>query len=434
MLLEANKLHKGVVEALAKRGDEPGWMLKRRLEAWEAFERHELPRWWHTDLRGLSLEGVEPHVFEDPVTDLAALPAALTEILTPADEEAERHLLVQRNSSPVYRQAGEELARKGVIFTDLNTALKEHPDLVERYFGRAVPYDLDKFTALHTALWTGGVFVYVPKEVEVEVPLQVQYLIDRENAGVFPHTLIVADANSRVTFVEASLSTDVGAFHAAAVEILTEQGARVDFGSIQNLGTRVYNFTNRRALLGRDSQVYWNLGEFGSKLSRTGFQSDLIGPGSESRALSVFFGNGKQHLDIAASMHHVGDHTTSDMVTKGALNDKARCVYNGLSDIDRGARDTKAYQNENTLLLSDEAKSDAIPGLYIDETELQAGHAATVGQIDKEMVFYLQARGLSEAEATRLIVQGFFEPIVSAIPVEGVQEALRRMVDRKMGV
>jgi len=422
---------KGVAE-LSERLGEPAWMRERRLAAYRAYERLGLPRWDRTDLAGLNLDSLT--IYEDPpaVSSSEELPAALRQAVTERGEGA--NLFVQVDSGASWKKVSDALAKDGVIVADFPTAVREHEELVKKYFGATVPFDEDKLIALHYAAVSSGFFIYVPKNKAVEIPIELRLFARREGVGVFPHILIVADEGAEVTVVEGVASEDGAKQRVVSevVEICPQPGAQVRFGAVQTWGDGTYNFTTRRAVLARDAKVEWIPGEFGSALSRSHARSVLSGSGSESYSVGIFFGSGRQHIDMGITMLHVGDHTSSDMVTKGVADDHARVVYRGLTDIEHGARFTSGFQRENTMLLSEDARADAIPGLEIDETEVQAGHAATVGQIDKVQLFYLMSRGLPKSEAIHLIVSGFFDPILQRIPIEGVRAELQELIDGRM--
>lgn len=421
---------KGVVE-LSERLGEPSWMREKRLEAYRAYEAMELPRWDRTDVSGLSLDELWIYESGAPV-DPAAAGGRLQEIAKAADGSA--HLFVQAGSGRTWSRFQEELAQKGVVVCDFQTAVREYEELFKEHFMSAIRHDVDKIVALHYAAVSSGCFIYVPKDVKVELPIEIRHFADEDGLCLFPHVLVVADRGSEVTVVEGTESVDGERQRVVSevVELCPKEGAQIRFAAIQNWGRNTYNFTLRRSVLPRDARVEWVTGDFGGLLSRTHSTSELVGSGCESTDVSVFFGDDDQHLDLGITMKHVGDHTSSDMVTKGVLSGSARCVYRGLTDIEQGARFTSGFQRENTMLLSEMARSDAIPGLEIDETEVQAGHAATVGQVDKVQLFYLMSRGLPRMQALRLIVTGFFDPLLQRVPLEGVRAELQGMIDGKM--
>lgn len=421
---------KGIAE-LSERLGEPEWLRARRLAAFEAFERMALPKWDRTDLSGLNLDNITIYQGAKSITE-DELPAELKKIASERGERAS--LFFQIDGQKTWSRAKEELAAQGVIVCDFQTALKEHEELLREHYMSVVGFDEDKLTALHYAAASSGWLIYVPKNAVVENPIELRTYSDTPGLGLFSHILIVAERGSQVTVVHGTKSDDGGVQRVVAdiVEICPKEGAQVRFHAVQDWGLETYNYTLRRSLNARDSRVDWCMGDFGSRLSRSHTKALLVGEGSESYSLSVFFGDGEQHLDLGITMLHEGDHTSSDMLTKGVLDDRARCVYRGLTDIEHGARFSSGFQRENTLLFSEEARSDAIPGLEIDETEVQAGHAATVGQVDKIHLFYLMSRGLRRHEALYLLVAGFLDAVLQRMPLESFREELSAIIDRKM--
>jgi len=418
------------VLALSHHKGEPDWVRQRRLEAWEAFEALPIPQWRRTSLRELELDRFVPFVQEEAV-EKDQLPEALQRRLALTPDRA--GLIVHRNSSSFVLELDEELRAQGVILTDLNTAVCEHPDLVEPHFMKAVPFDEGKFEALHSAFWSGGVFLYVPENVYVEKPIQAVYWTDTPGLGVFPHTLIVAAPNSGVTFVEERLSPQGkgNTLVSSVVEVHTKPGAQVQFFGIQDWAQNVYDFTTRRAITENDSVVNWVVGYLGGKLSREYLETRMVGPGSSTEILGVFFVDDRQHLDVYTMMNHIAPFTSGDLLFRGALQDHAHSVFEGMIKIHPGAQDTASYLHDNTLLLSDNARADSIPSLEIEANQVRASHGATMGKLDLEQLFYLMARGLPEREAIRLLVTGFFEPVIERIPLENVRERLREAVAQK---
>lgn len=421
----------GIAE-LSKRLGEPAWMKEKRLAAWRAYQALGMPKWDRTDLSGVNLDNLVIHDAEAEELSIDGMPEDVRAIVEQRSDESA--LLIQIDSGRTWAQIPDRLREQGVIACDFKAAIRDHEEIVKENFMSAVPFDEDKLTALHYAAATSGFLVYVPKNTAVEIPIELRFYSEKPGLGLFPHVLIVADQGAEVTVVEgvASVDHEVQRIVGEVVELCPKNGAQIRFGFVQNWDERTFNFTTRRAFVSRDARVEWMGGDFGSRLSRSHARSVMQGTGSESTNLSVFFGTDSQHLDVGMTMLHVGDHTASDMLTKGVLDDRARVVYRGLTDIEGGARFTSGFQRENTMLLSKEARSDAIPGLEIDESEVQAGHAATVGQIDKVYLFYLMSRGLTKTDAIRLIVDGFFDPVLQRIPVEGVRDEIRLLIDRKM--
>lgn len=413
-------------------------MRQLRLDAFETFEALPMPtlqdeEWRRTDIRGLRLSTIVPFApSARRVESIAELPAEVRLNLETGDQIG--GVVVQHDSLNVYRSLGESFAQSGVILCDLSTAVREYPDLVERYFGQAVPASYSKFTALHTAFWSGGVFLYVPRGVEVGLPLQAITYLETPGLSSFPHTLIVAEADSDVTLIEQWLgpSFDGQATSANVQEVFVGQGARVRFITLQEWGRHLWNFSVNRAIISRDASVSSLVVAFGGRFHKANVESALQGPGSSAEMLGLLAGDGRQFFDHHTLQDHQAPHTSSDLLYKGALSDRSRSVFSGLIHARKAAQKTDAIQTNRNLLLSDNARADSIPNLEIEANDLRCTHAATVAPVDDEQLFYLRARGLTEAEAKRVIVEGFFEPVLERIPLAGVVERLRRVVATKI--
>jgi len=419
-------------EALARSKGEPNWLVEQRGEAaelagtlgWPKPEKVRIERW------NLTAVGS----YEQPVTvgAVSELPEIVQELVT----EGTENLLVQRNSGMVWKQVSEELASKGVIFTDLETACREHGELVQQYLFQAVPKEEDKLTALNAALWNGGVFVYVPKNVEVELPLQAILYNDKSDATFAPRILIVAEANSRVTYVDCVVSeqsvNDAPFVHPSIVEVFVKANAFVRFSSIHSMGDTGVDMSIRRAVTEKDARVEWIIGDLndGNTLSDT--KSIMKGQGSTSDVKVISVGKNAQQMSLTTQAVHFGKNTDSNMVTRAVMKDSSTAIINGITKIEHGATKANGVQTEKVLMLSSKARGDANPILLIDEDDVTAGHAASVGQVNPEQVYYLMSRGISKKVAERLIIDGFLAPVVSEIPVEAVREQLKRLLERKL--
>jgi len=353
-----------------------------------------------------------------------------------ATPEETAGLLVETDGYPRFRTLRDDLAAQGVIFADMDTAAREHADLVQPYFmTEAVPIDANKFSALHAAFWQGGAFLYVPRNVKVDLPLQA--VIAGESAGVgnFAHTLIVVEEGAEVTYVEdrVSLTAGDGGFHSGVVEIYVKPGGRLTCVNLQDWARDVWNFSTQRALLDRDSYLLWIAGNLGSRLTKTFARLELRGPGASSEMLGLLFADGTQHIDLDTYQNHVAPHCTSDLLYKGVLKDRARTVWRGMIWAHKDAQKTNAYQKNDNLILSDGARADSIPGLEIEANDLRCTHGVTAGKIDPDHLFYLMSRGLSRKQAERTIVEGFFEPLLARVPVESIRGRLGRAIVEKLG-
>ncbi len=417
------------------RQDEPSWMQLRRESAWEEFTRLPMPSakdeaWRRTDIRSLDLESFAPVLgrreIERPVN---AKPRGVP--LPIRVKPNEQNFIVHANGSGVHVQLDEALARRGVVLTDLNTALRDHQDLIDQYFGRGrVPPGGDKFAALHTAFCSGGTFLYVPPGLEVDVPLQAVVRFRSGQVVDASHTLVIAGENSRVTFLEelASKNGQTQGLHVGGVELFVGAGSHVRFGHIQAWGQNVWNFAVHRAYMGRDSQLQWTSGIWGSRLSKVFQEVELQERGGQAEMLGLLLGRRRQHLDYETFQDHQAPDTTSDLLYKGTLSGRARSVWRGMIRVAPGANGTDAYQINNNLMLDRRARADSIPGLEIEANEVRCTHGATAGQLDAEQLFYLQSRGIPPALAQRLIVEGFFEPVFQRIGLEPMERRLRKVI------
>jgi Fe-S cluster assembly protein SufD len=429
------------VEALSRAKGEPEWVLSARLKAWEVYEALPMPtpqdeEWRRTSIRALKLDQVVPFgAGAPPQTDLAALPA---DVRAGVAEEGRAGLIVQHNSGLVFRSLGEEATAKGIVFTGLDEAIRSHPDLVRKYFmGEAVPATHDKFSALHGAFWSGGTFLYVPRGVTIETPFQTRVFADADAPAVFAHTLIVLEEGAHAVFIDEFISPTAESgqgFSNGAVELFTGQGAHLRYFSVQDWGRHVWHFNTQRLIADRDSTTNSLTILLGSKLTKTNVESSLRGEGATSEMLGIYFGDGTQHFDQHTLQDHVKPHTTSDLLFKGVLRDRARQVFAGLIKVEPGAQKTNAYQANRNLLLSDKARVDSMPKLEIGANDVRCTHGATMGQVEPEYVFYLRSRGLTQEEAERVIVEGFLDEIVQRIPLEEVRDRLSDAIQAKMGL
>lgn len=425
-----------MVPALAGDGDIPDFIREYRMRAWEAFERFPLPTtsdeaWRRTDLRGL-----KPGTYRLPgKEDYKHLPEAPVELLQPlvGNEHGGQIVLypgeVRTDLSP-------ELAAKGVVFTDLVTAEREHSDILAKVLGQVVRPDEGKFSALAAALSQKGVLVYVPRGVHVEQPLHSVFWGPGANLAYFSHILVWVDDEASLTYVHESASNtepEGQTLHAGIVELHVGSGANLRFVELQSWGEHVWNFTHERAQVGRDGNLDWIFGAVGSQLTKNFSDLDLVGRGATGRMSGFYFTDGVQHLDHDTQQNHLAPDTTSDLLFKGALRDRSRSVWQGMIYVAPGAQKTDGYQANRNLVLSEKARADSIPGLEILADDVRCTHGATVGKIDADQVFYLRSRGIPYQEAERLIVEGFFDPIMQRIPFEGVRTRFQDVIEEKMG-
>jgi Fe-S cluster assembly protein SufD len=418
------------VERLSASKDEPEWMREKRVAAWEVFESLPMPtrrdeEWRRTDISRLKLHDLVPFV-----------EASGAAVESPLQFDAESGgLLTHQNSVTVGRSLDDRLAKQGVIFTDLETAVREYPDLVRKYFmTEAVPAAHDKFSALNGAFWSGGTFVYVPENLDVALPLRALTMLTRGGAGLFSHTIVVVEPGSRLTFVEEYASDPIQglSLNAGVMESIVGQGAHLTFVSLQDWVGDVYDISTQRVLVDRDAQLDWLVIGMGNSLTKNNIEAVLRGQGASTQMLGILWGYGHQHTDYHTVQDHVAPHTTSDLLYKGALTDEARSIFSGTIRVLHGAQGTDAYQANRNVLLSEHAASFPSPNLEIEANEVRCTHGASVGKVDQEQLFYLMSRGLSREVATRMVVEGFFEEVLQREPADTIRDNLRNLIARKM--
>ncbi len=430
----ASVLSRDLVADASAAAGEPEWLRQKRLAAWEAFVRLPPPsptdeEWRRTDLSGLDLDALRPLRFG---VQKARAPEGLAALVRDPTAAAGLRLVV--DGVQVQSRLVAELARSGVIFFSLADAVTAHPDLVRAHLGTVVRDDENRFRALHGALWTGGTFLYVPQGVEVDLQLVTGTWLGRDGALYVPRTLLVAEEQSRVTLVEVSGSAEGAArtFVDYVVEIIPRAGAQIRYVNLQNWGRNLWEMGTVRTVLDRDATVHTLMVAFGAGLVKTNVESRLVGRGSTSEMLGVLFGDGTQHFDYHTLQEHVAPNTTSDLLYKGVLKDKARSVFAGLIRADQGAQKTNAFQLNRNLILSEGARADSMPRLEIMANDLRCTHGASTSRLNEDQIFYLMSRGLGRATAVRMMVDGFFAEIFDRIPLEMVREVLSETIERKM--
>ncbi|MBM7565386.1 Fe-S cluster assembly protein SufD [Paenibacillus sacheonensis] len=420
------------VSALSQSKGEPAWLEGVRTKGAELAETLEWPTPEKVRISRWNLTAVGSHKAQAAIASVDELPEALRGLAG----QSPAGLVVQRNSARVLHQLTPELAAKGVIFTDLETAAREHGDLVQQYLFQAIPQDENKLTALQSAIWSGGIFLYVPKNVEVELPLQALFYSDDAEATFAPRVLLVADSHSSVTYVDNVVSTYGESAQPitkqSIVEVIVKPGAHVRYATVHNMHDNLIDLTIRRAVVENDGRIEWIIGDLhdGHTLSDT--QSLLKGNGSTSDAKVISIGSKTQQMSLTTGAVHFGRNTESDMVTRAVMKDGATAIINGITKIEKGATKSNGQQTEKVLMLSPKARGDANPILLIDEDDVKAGHAASVGQVNPEQIYYLMSRGIAKKDAERLIIYGFLAPVVTEIPIEPVREQLQRLLERKL--
>ena len=406
-----------------------------RALAWNAFKRLSLPvnteeAWRRTDIHALPTDKFKLALDGE----ISNLPFVREDLLKPlfADQHGGQIILTPGG---VKIDLDEKLAQKGVIFTDLVTAEQKHPELLARMMGKTVNVEEGKFAALAGAFAQNGVVLYVPKGLTVDEPLHSVLWGPGANIAHVSHILVLVDEGASVTYVHESASPDdmaSNSMHAGIVEIQVMQGASMKFVELQSWGRHVWNFSHERARVERDGNLDWIFGAIGSRLTKNFTELDLAGEGAQGRMSGFYFTDGNQHLDHDTQQNHLAPHTTSDLLFKGALKGKSRSVWQGMIYVAPGAQKTDGYQANRNLVLSDRARADSIPGLEILADDVRCTHGATVGKLEQEPLFYLKSRGIPQAEAEKIVVEGFFDPIFQRIPFEGVRERFQQYIADKM--
>ena len=424
-------------EILSARKDEPHWLRDRRLRAQEQFAEVPMPstrseEWRYTDISAV-LKLDELRFAEDaaPAGGASELPAELRAAI---EESAGTARLVQQDASVVLQEVPDELRSQGVVFSSLEQALRDHPELVERHLGSVVTGEEGKFSALNTGFWSGGLFLYVPRGVQIEEPLRAIRWISEAGSSVFPRTLIVAEPEARVTLVERMLSPDFASqtFSAGAAEVIAGEYARVNYVALQQWGEGVVHLTTDRLVAGRDARITSLYLALGGQLGRGDIQCQLRKPGSNVDMLGLYIAEGDQHFDHETLQDHISPHASSNLLFKGALFDRGRSVFRGVIRVHPKAQRTDAYQTNRNLILSDQARADSLPNLEIQADDVRCSHAATVGQLDEEEIFYLLSRGIPKDEAVRLVIFGFFGEVLDQLPDDAVRKQLVAIIEKKL--
>src|SRR6476659_9343335 len=433
-------LNEDVVRQISEIKEEPEWMTKFRLRALKIFERKPMAPWFAVNMPQLDFQDIYYYLKPtgQQVDEWDALPESMKETYEKLGiPEAERKYLAgvtaQYESEVVYHKNREDLERRGILFSDMYTAVREHPEIVQQYFGTVIPPGDNKFAALNSAVWSGGSFIYVPPGVHVDMPLQAYFRINAENAGQFERTLIIADEGASVHYVEGCsapvYSTD--SLHSAVVELVAEKGARIRYTTIQNWSPNVYNLVTKRARAETEATVEWIDGNLGSKLTMKYPAVVMTGPKAHGEVLSVAYAGPGQHQDAGAKMTHAVPETTSIIDSKSISKDGGRTTYRGLVKVNEGAHGVKSHVRCDALILDEQSRSDTYPYMEINEKDARIGHEATVSKVGDDQVFYLMSRGLTEQQATAMIVNGFIEPITKTLPMEYAVE-LSRLIELNM--
>ena len=432
-------LDRSVVEEISQMKGEPEWMLKYRLKAYDHFIKRPMPT-WGPDLSVLDLDEIYYYVkpTEKEESSWDDIPDSIKNTFDRLGiPEAEQKFLAgvgaQYESEMIYHSIQEQLAEQGVLFKSIENGLREHPELFREYFGTVIPYSDNKYAALNSAVWSGGSFVYIPPGLKVDLPLQAYFRLNVANIGQFERSLIIADEGSQVHYVEGctapTYTTD--SLHSGVIEIVVKKGARVRYTTIQNWSNNVYNLVTQRSRVEENGTMEWVDANLGSKVTMKYPSCMLMGKGAHGEILSIAFsGKGQQH-DTGGKIIHLAPDTTSKIISKSISKDGGRASYRGLMRVNKGNTNVKSNVVCDALLLDDTSRSDTYPYIEVDEQDVNIGHEATVSKVEDEQLFYLMSRGLTEEEATSMVVSGFIEPLVKELPMEYAIE-MNRLIQLQM--
>jgi Fe-S cluster assembly protein SufB len=432
-------LSRQIVEEISAMKDEPDWMRDFRLKALDHFEKRPMPN-WGADLSDIDFGNI--YYYIRPAESIGRTWDEVPEYIKNTFEklgipEAERKFLAgvgaQYESEVIYHSLREDLEKQGVIFLDMDSGVREHPELVKKYFGTIIPYNDNKFAALNSAVWSGGSFIYVPPGVKIEVPLQAYFRINAENMGQFERTLIIVDKDAYVHYVEGCTAPtySTNSLHSAVVEIIVLEGGRCRYTTIQNWSKNVYNLVTKRAAAYKNATMEWVDGNLGSKVTMKYPAVWLMEEGARGEVLSVAFAGDGQHQDAGGKVVHVAPRTSSQIISKSISKGTGRSSYRGLVKVYKGAEDVRSNVVCDALLLDETSKTDTYPYIEVEEERASIGHEATVSKVAEEQIFYLMSRGLTQDAAMSMIVNGFIEPIAKELPLEYAVE-LNRLIQLEM--
>ncbi|WP_135661507.1 Fe-S cluster assembly protein SufB [Halorhabdus rudnickae] len=434
------------VRKISEDKDEPEWMLERRLRALEQYKEMPMPTDWpgQPDLSEVDIDEIIPYIRPDIETrggedDWDDLPDEIQDTfdklgIPEAEQQALSGVGAQYESEIVYQNMQEQWEEKGVVFMDMDKAVQEHPELVREHFmTKAVPPSDNKFAALHGAVWSGGSFVYIPEGVTVQMPIQAYFRMNSEGMGQFEHTLIIAEENSEVHYIEGCSAPQYAHhnLHSGGVEVFVKEGAHVQYSTVQNWSKNTYNLNTKRAIVEADGRMEWISGSMGSKATMLYPSSILKGPGASDNHITIAFAGEGQDIDTGAKVYHNAPNTKSTIESKSIAKDGGRTNYRGLVHIANGAENSSTSVECDALMFDNESTSDTMPYMEIQDNKVDVAHEATVGKIGDEDVFYLQSRGLDDDDAKQMIVAGFIEPITEELPIEYAVE-LNRLIELEM--
>jgi Fe-S cluster assembly protein SufB len=432
-------LSRGTVEEISRIKNEPEWMLDFRLRSYDIFMKKPMPV-WGGDISKINFQNIFYYTkaSEKQSKSWDDVPDSVRKTFDKLGiPEAEKKFLAgvgaQYESETVYHNLREDLSKQGVIFSDTDTAVKEHPDILKKYFGKVIPPEDNKFAALNSAVWSGGSFIYVPPNVKIELPLQAYFRINAENIGQFERTLIIADEGSEVHYIEGCTAPvyTTESLHSAVVELIAKKNAKIRYTTIQNWSKDVYNLVTKRAYAYENARVEWIDGNIGSKLTMKYPGVYMLGRNAHAEVVSIAFAGSDQHQDAGAKAVHLAPDTTSRITSKSVSKQSGRTTYRGLLHVAKGATGVKSNVRCDALLLDETSRTDTYPYVEVNEDDATISHEASVGKIGEDQIFYLMSRGFSESDALSLIVGGFIEPFTKELPMEYAVE-LNRLVKLEM--
>jgi Fe-S cluster assembly protein SufB len=435
-------LNEKVVQDISWWKGEPDWMTKFRMKSLQRFEKKPMAKWFADHIPNIDFNDIYYYIkpTQEVTDDWDQLPEQMRQTyeklgIPEAEQRYFAGVTSQYESEVVYHRNREDLEKQGIIFCDMDTALREYPELLKQYFGTVIPPGDNKFAALNSAVWSGGSFIYVPPGVNCELPLQAYFRINSENAGQFERTLIIADEGAQVHYIEGCsapvYAKDTDSLHSAVVELIAKPHSRITYTTIQNWSNNVYNLVTKRARAEEGAHVEWIDGNIGSKRTIKYPSVYLMGPKASGEVLSVAYAGADQWQDTGAKMYHCAPETTSTIISKSISKDGGRTTYRGLVHVDPGAVKSKSFVRCDALLLDEDSISDTKPYMEVGERDASIGHEATVSKIGSEQLFYLMSRGLSEEQAMGMIVNGFIEPITRTLPMEYAVE-WSRLIELQM--
>ncbi len=431
-------INREIVAQISEMKNEPSWMLDFRLEAFRIFESKPMPKWGGD----IALDFQDIYYYLKPTNEQGKtwddVPQEIKETFDKLGiPEAEKKYLAgvkaQFESEVVYGSLQEDLGNKGVIFTDTDTAIREHPELLREYFGKIIPSTDNKFAALNSAVWSGGSFIYVPPGVKIDFPLQAYFRINAEQMGQFERTLIIVDEGAEVHYVEGCTAPmyTTESLHSAVVEVMVKKNARCRYTTIQNWANNIYNLVTKRAMAYENALMEWVDGNLGSHLTMKYPAVYMMEPGARGEILSIAFSSTGQHQDAGAKVVHCAPNTSSRIISKSISKNGGRSSYRGLCKVEKGATGCKSNVVCDALILDSDSRSDTYPYIEVEEQDVQIEHEASVSKIGEEQLFYLMSRGLTEAEASSMIVSGFIEPLIKELPMEYAVE-MNRLIELQM--